>query len=920
MSTKSDEFEQMNYSFISSEKKENNGEREFINQVNDINKKQILTRSISSSGLNIQKIKNKNMLPSINKFKKNKIKFDKKSNLTSYSFNNSKNNSFVDKVYRTNNLGKNNLIFNINDKQNNINILKENKKDYYKYMQTENNNEIKTIDNENKLNKNIQKQNLINILFTKDNNNKKEETKNELYQDSERIKKEYNNIQIEYSKKRNNIKSLKVEEKISREVELKMKNNALTEQIKKLNFLYFDALKKLIEYEESIKNVHKLKESKLKNEYILIELEYKYNQVVAEMEKNNKKFEELKDILNKKNSQLKQCQKTLDYYLQLNQKLLLDAENVEMNPKILALKNDYETKIIKNQKSLAFYKEENFKKDKILLELNCENKNINDLYNSVNNINNKDKCCYFKNAQKLSKEYFIKKKENTENKEIIRLKNRINVLQEKINKLSFKNKEYENNERCLKRYKSNNSKKNKKINLEINDDYFNKNNFPKLKIEKSSSINYLVFPKKEDRDIDFMSNSNMNEFLYILKKCFEAQLINISDIKDKVLNTNVFNILKINNKSNYNSFINKVSENLLKVIKVGGSKDLNDIYSFVKTFLLNNFIENGNNIEEFQKIFINAFKGINSYDKNTEEKYLKKLVKNLKDKIDKLKNEFEFMDFNQKGIISFIALKKVIEKLKLNIKNDILEYIIFFMKRASINDTNNINNYSLRNLNYKIFLEKISLLINSNNNLDLSNTSNLSEIEPNNFEGGFNANITDDNSLIEITNEEYNEKLTLILNSISSEIIKKSNKNTEEYINKLFEREITADQIGHQIIELSKFVEQIKNSLFIELNQIEIFCLYSRFQFNDNNKVNNTELIDFKSFKNEILLYTNQFNNSKNISYGVLNEKNNNGNNVIKDINILNENDDIKTDDKQDINKQNEEYNDFEKNNFDSVI
>ena len=178
-------------------------------------------------------------------------------------------------------------------------------------------------------------------------------------------------------------------------------------------------------------------------------------------------------------------------------------------------------------------------------------------------------------------------------------------------------------------------------------------------------------------------------------------------------------------------------------------------------------------------------------------------------------------------------------------------------------------------MNYRIFLEKISTLINSNINLDLSNTSNLSEIELNNFEGAFNTNLTDDNSLIEITNEEYNEKLTLILNSISSEIIKKSNKGTEEYINKLFEREITTDEIGHQIIELSKLVEQIKNSLFIELNQIEIFCLYSRFQFNDNNtnKISNTELIDFKSFKNEILLYVNKLNNAKNISYDILNEK-----------------------------------------------
>ena len=64
-----------------------------------------------------------------------------------------------------------------------------------------------------------------------------------------------------------------------------------------MNYLYFDALQKLIEYEESIKNIHKVKESKLRNEYILIELEYKYNQVVSEMEKNNKKYMILKVFL-----------------------------------------------------------------------------------------------------------------------------------------------------------------------------------------------------------------------------------------------------------------------------------------------------------------------------------------------------------------------------------------------------------------------------------------------------------------------------------------------------------------------------------------------------------------------------------------------------------------------------------------------
>ena len=238
---------------------------------------------------------------------------------------------------------------------------------------------------------------------------------------------------------------MKEEEKISKEEELQMKNKILTEQIKRLNYLYFDVLKKLIDYEESIKNIHKFKESKLKNEYILLELDYKYNQALLDLEKNNKKIEELSHLLTKKNTQLKQCQKNLDYYFQLNQKLLIDADNIYMSPKILALKNDYETKINENKKSLAFYKEENYKKDKILLELNYGSKNIEELYNSMNsmNYNKNDKNCYFKNAQKVSKEYFTKNKQNKENKEIINLKNKVNNQKEKIDILNKQLKEYE---------------------------------------------------------------------------------------------------------------------------------------------------------------------------------------------------------------------------------------------------------------------------------------------------------------------------------------------------------------------------------------------------------------------------------------------------------------------------------------------
>ena len=925
MSISSGQFEEMNYSFISSDKNEKVEENVNYKKENEINNKQNLTKSLSSSGLNIKKLKEANIFPEINKNKKRKISLGKKMNLTTNSLKSLKNNSFNEKAYRTYNFETN--LINKNNKEKNIKNSKESKNETPEYKLTENINKIMPLPNN--IDSIEQKPNLINILCTKNNINKTEENEKNLFQDSQRIKKDYNNIQMEYAKRKKSINSLKEEKKISKDEELEMKNKALIEQINKLNYLYFNVLQKLIEYEESMKNIKKLKESKLKNEYILLELEYKYNHVLEEMKKRNKTIEELKYALSKKTSQLKQSQKNLEYYFQLNQKLLIDAENIYMSPKFLALKNDYETKINENKKKLEFYKEENYKKDKIILEFNCGNKNINELYNSISNPDIKEKNCYFKNAQKLSKEYFIKNKESKQNKEIISLKNKINILQEKILKLNKIIKEYEGNERCHKRYRSNyHSKKDKKINFN-NDDNLNKNNknnLDNLIIQKISTNDIVIENKVEDENIDFMSNLNMNEFLYVLKKCFEAQYIQTDDIKTKILNAETFNILKSNQKNKYNNFINTVSENLFKLIKVVKSKDKSDILSFVKTFLFNNYIENGKNIEEFQKLFWNSFKDMIIYDKNMEDKYMKKLGKYFKDKLDKLKNEFEFIDFNNKGNISFIALKKVLEKLKINLKNDVLEYMIFFMKWSSINNINNVNNYSLKDLNYKNLLDKISSVIKSNTELDIDSNSNLSEIEKNNFEGAFNGNITDDNSLIEITTEEYNEKIALIMNTISSEIMKKCNKNTEEYINKLFEKYITTDDIGHQIIELTKLVEEIKNSLFIELNQIDIFCLYSRFQINENNNknANNVEVIDFKSFKNEILLYANQIITLKN-GNELMQENNSiynkdNENNIVKevkDIKKISENNEKKVDESNKIKNQNEEYNDFENDNFD---
>ena len=110
--------------------------------------------------------------------------------------------------------------------------------------------------------------NIVNILSTKKQNNTKnktngqeeEEIKTEsaAHNDSKVLEKKYNTIRNDFEKQKNKINTLRKEEKISKNIEIEMKNRILSEQCNKLNYLYFDVLKKLVEYEDSIKNIHKL--------------------------------------------------------------------------------------------------------------------------------------------------------------------------------------------------------------------------------------------------------------------------------------------------------------------------------------------------------------------------------------------------------------------------------------------------------------------------------------------------------------------------------------------------------------------------------------------------------------------------------------------------------------------------------------
>ncbi len=189
-------------------------------------------------------------------------------------------------------------------------------------------------------------------------------------------------------------------------------------------------------------------------------------------------------------------------------------------------------------------------------------------------------------------------------------------------------------------------------------------------------------------------------------------------------------------------------------------------------------------------------------------------------------------------------------------KRSCLEY-----NHSSKTDFNfGFQNYSLRHLKYIPFIEKIKSNITNNNFIecnssDLNNFNSLSHRYSDRYS---NRNLDEnDNSVIEITNDEYKEKINSIIFTLCYEIFNNYslniNPNNKNKIDALFSKYVTNFE-GYQVIELGKLIEEVRNSLHIEMNQIEIFCLYSRFKITDDNNANGTEIIDYDLFKKELMI------------------------------------------------------------------
>ena len=606
------------------------------------------------------------------------------------------------------------------------------------------------------------------------------------------IKKQFKELKKENEKLNNELISSKKNKKVSHINEINIENQIFLEQISKLQNLYNHTQTQNNYIQQNINDYSNLKEDLNKKDYLIINFQENFKHLNNEINNLNKEIEKLTNQKNNKTEIVNKLKNKLKEELENNEKLILRKENIQNSEEYLNMKNKFEMKIQKIKKEITNFKDQNAKNEKMIRDLNSNKNNINILHsfdnNDLNNNENEKKFPDFEPAPK--------KESNS----------KLLLIQSLLKEIKTENKKYEKEIENLNENLKTFSKKPTQVIL-----------------QNSYSTNDINVPININ-EYEFFSDFNLQEFIYVLIKNLEANKIDMSIIESRVLLKE--NLLLLKNKK-YKEFITNISKNLIEILKIKNENDQNDIFSFVKTFLYNNYIKkNLSNPEEFYNKILSLFTNINFYSLEQRQE----LNKIITSKFLPIKNEFLnaliYFDENNTGYISFTILKTLLKELNLNLKNEVLEYLIYIMKVFPEEDK------FLRSLKVDNLIKIIEETeINPNENYDIEDEKK------------------DDDDAIEITNEEYLNKVKNIISRICKQILSKK-KTIEEIFGKIISKSIK----DFKAIRLVHLVDVLKSEFNIELSNIEIFCLFTKIKPGNEkeNEEDVEEIVDYDKLKNEI--------------------------------------------------------------------
>ena len=620
------------------------------------------------------------------------------------------------------------------------------------------------------------------------------------------VKRQYKELKKVYEKNQQELNATKKNVKYTKINELNTENQIYNEQVNKLKNIYEHSLEQKQSLQKNENEFDKMKQALSQKDYIILSFQENCQKMESQIQTLNSEKEKLKNQNTKKDDMITKLKEKLETQNKENEKLIMKNNNIKKSEIFLSTKNKYEAKMQKLKKDIAQYRDLNSKNEKILRDIE-KNKN-----NPQKNLTKFSRKIFSSNPQS---HYSVETMSGNSSQAQSESAQKILLLQ------SILTEEKNEKEKLLQQVEELTQQLNTSKTIE-----------PKIILANSYSANNI---KSEIKviDYDYLTEAHFNDFKYILLKNLEANKIDTSILESRVLNSDTLDLLK--DKSQYKLFISQLGNNFCDILKAKQRKDQEDIYSFINTFLYDNYVsQEKQNTDEFKSKFLALFSKISFYSLEQRQELNRIIAYKLNKNKEKFIELLNYFDENQKGFICFNSINKIIEQLNLKFKSDVKEYFIYVMK-CFIDDGN-----FLQDLKYENILKIVD-------ETPLDPNENLDDVE------GENENKEGDDDAIEITNEEYLAKVKDIISRICKVILKEK-KNVDEYFEKIISKSIT----DYRAIRLIKLVEVLKDEFNIELSNIEIFCLFTKVKPNlgaskDPDDVE--EIIDYSKLKEEIENY-----------------------------------------------------------------
>ena len=735
-----------------------------------------------------------------------------------------------------------------------------------------------------------------NALFS----NRNSSTGNLFFKIKKEIKQTNNEIKLEKDK----FEKLKRSTFVTKVNELKIESNLYEQQINKINSLLLNALsikedneKKLIEYGDLKASLDK-QENLIKNLIsITKKLEIEEYELNTNLARNKNELKSKMKEVNLNNSKLNILKKKNE--LLANEKIIKDEKyTIKINGNPITFNSLYINKINKIKKSINFYKRQiqhsdieiNKLKDKRKKLLESEKlKSIKSESKSSNNDNINVKINKNENLSSPKGVKNIPEEETISNlkKQLFESKEKEKKLEEKIIIYQNKLKEIDNTQKDEKENQS-------QIEFGIDSDnpYYieDENNIPEEKNKFTSSqfnqFTYILFKNFESKGIvlDESKNKLINPFI---------EFVNKNNISEVQYPSNNFDL---------------ITEEFTKIILNVLNSDNSYNHTLTKIFISALFYNSECNVNKFIEYFNVLFSYTRNYilDEDKYINKLKSKYKEQTQKLIESINNYISKESKSSNYFSLLKMKELLEQNEIHLKDKYIEFLFYYLKKfddpeAKLSDLkfsllNNIipsisnsnefknieNNNSNLNLNneiddYKINQDNDNIQNEENkNNISKKESNILDEFEKskkrkmngingvrspteeeysnrrklknhtekNQKENSDDYEDDDEDSMTEITNEEYIKQLTEAL-AIMQKGLKEANNNFNDLMSNVIQKR-KINGVFYECITIEDFNDQLK-SINIVLSDLKLSCLCSKYSI-----PNELRLIDKNKIEKDI--------------------------------------------------------------------